>query len=164
VRSVSKFLGPDMCLAVTASDPETADRLAMRLSPGTTWVSHLLQRLVTALLTDSAVVARIEAASTHYAARNAAFAERLVAHGISAAAGDGLNLWVSLPVPARPVCEQLMRRGWLARPGDEFVLAEAAAEEHVRLTVHDLADADAERLASDLAAAIAAVASTRKVG
>jgi len=164
VRSVSKFLGPDMCLAVTASDPETADRLAMRLSPGTTWVSHLLQRLVTALLTDSAVVARIEAASTHYAARNAAFAERLVAHGISAAAGDGLNLWVSLPVPARPVCEQLMRRGWLARPGDEFVLAEATAEEHVRLTVHDLADADAERLASDLAAAIAAVASTRKVG
>ena len=164
VRSVSKFLGPDMCLAVTASDPETADRLAMRLSPGTTWVSHLLQRLVTALLTDSAVVARIEAASTHYAARNAAFAERLVAHGISAAAGDGLNLWVSLPVPARPVCEQLMRRGWLARPGDEFVLAEATAEEHLRLTVHDLADADAERLASDLAAAIAAVASTRKVG
>lgn len=164
VRSVSKFLGPDMCLAVTASDPETADRLAMRLSPGTTWVSHLLQRLVTALLTDSAVVARIEAASTHYAGRNAAFAERLVAHGIPAAVGDGLNLWVSLPVPARPVCEQLMRRGWLARPGDEFVLAEATAEEHVRLTVHDLADADAERLASDLAAAIAAVASTRKVG
>ena len=34
VRSVSKFLGPDMCLAVTASDPETAERLAMRLTPG----------------------------------------------------------------------------------------------------------------------------------
>ena len=48
VRSVSKFLGPDMCLAVTASDPETARRLAMRLTPGTTWVSHLLQRLALA--------------------------------------------------------------------------------------------------------------------
>ena len=54
VRSVSKFLGPDMCLAIVASDPETADRLAMRLSPGTTWVSHLLQRLVLALVTDRA--------------------------------------------------------------------------------------------------------------
>src|SRR5699024_11164467 len=40
VRSVSKFLGPDMCLAVAATDPATAERLAMRLSPGTTWVSH----------------------------------------------------------------------------------------------------------------------------
>ncbi len=49
VRSVSKFLGPDMCLAVTASDPDTAERLAMRLSPGTTWVSHLLQHLTLAL-------------------------------------------------------------------------------------------------------------------
>ena len=43
IRSVSKFLGPDMCLAVAASDPRTADRLAMRLTPGTTWVSHLLR-------------------------------------------------------------------------------------------------------------------------
>jgi DNA-binding transcriptional MocR family regulator len=57
-----------------------------------------------------------------------------------------------------------MRRGWLARPGDEFVLADPDASHYVRLTVHDLSDADAERLASDLAAAIAAVTTTRKVG
>ena len=164
VRSVSKFLGPDMCLAVTASDPETAERLAMRLSPGTTWVSHLLQRLVTALITDPAVTDRIRHAAEHYAQRNRAFAARLATHGISVTAGDGLNLWVPVPVPARAVCEQLMRRGWLARPGDEFVLADGSAASHLRLTVHDLPDADAERLASDLAAAVAAVDATRKVG
>ncbi len=164
VRSVSKFLGPDMCLAVTASDPETADRLAMRLSPGTTWVSHLLQRLVAALLGDPGTVERIARAGAHYASRNAAFATRLAAHGLPARAADGLNLWVALPVAARPVCEQLMRRGWLARPGDEFVLSDAAAAECLRLTVHDLSDADAERLASDLSAAVAAVAPIRKVG
>lgn len=156
VRSVSKFLGPDMCLAVTASDPDTANRLAMRLTPGTTWVSHLLQRLALALVTDPDVVAAIEAAGAHYAARNHAFATRLTALGVPAAAGDGLNLWVALPVPARDVSEQLMRRGWLARPGDAFVLADAPAARRLRLTVHDLGDADAERLAADIAAAVRA--------
>ncbi|WP_426325654.1 aminotransferase class I/II-fold pyridoxal phosphate-dependent enzyme [Microbacterium sp. E-13] len=156
VRSVSKFLGPDMCLAVTASDPETAERLAMRLTPGTTWVSHLLQRLTHALVTDAATMAAIERAGEHYAARNAAFVERLAAEGMTADAGDGLNLWIPLPVPARSVSEQLMRRGWLARPGDEFVLSSEGPSHRLRLTVHDLDDAGTERLAADLAAAVRA--------
>ena len=161
VRSVSKFLGPDMCLAVTASDPDTAERLAMRLSPGTIWVSHLLQRLTHALVTDDATRTGIQTAAAHYAARNAAFAERLVDHGIDAAPGDGLNLWVRVAAPARAVAEQLMRRGWLARPGDEFVLSDDAAAFHLRLTVHDLSDADAARLASDLSPAVQAAASKK---
>ena len=156
VRSVSKFLGPDMCLAVTASDPDTAERLAMRLTPGTTWVSHLLQRLVLALVTDPDVTTGIEAAGAHYAERNQAFAARLTELGVPATAGDGLNLWVALPVPARDVSEQLMRRGWLARPGDAFALADAPAARRLRLTVHDLAGPDAERLAADIAAAVRA--------
>ncbi|GLI28772.1 transcriptional regulator PtsJ [Agromyces rhizosphaerae] len=156
VRSVSKFLGPDMCLAVTASDPDTADRLAMRLSPGTTWVSHLLQRLTLSLVTDPAVAAGIADAGAHYAARNAAFAARLTELGVPVAAGDGLNLWIPLPVAARDVSEQLMRRGWLARAGDEFVLGEPPAVPRLRLTVHDLSDDDAERLAADVAAAVRA--------
>lgn len=164
VRSVSKFLGPDMCLAVAASDPRTAERLAMRLTPGTTWVSHLLQRLTHALVTDDDVRAEIAAAAEHYAERNAAFARRLSAHGLEAVSGDGLNLWVRLPVPARAATERLMRRGWLARPGDEFVLADDDAAWHLRLTVHDLDDADAEQLAADLAAAAAADEALRKVG
>lgn len=157
VRSVSKFLGPDMCLAVTASDPETADRLAMRLTPGTTWVSHLLQRLTLALVSDPGVTAAIEAAGAHYAERNDAFARRLTAHGVPAHAGDGLNLWVALPVAARAVSEQLMRRGWLARTGDEFALGDESPARRLRLTVHDLDDAAAEQLATDVAAAVNAV-------
>lgn len=156
VRSVSKFLGPDLCLAVTASDPDTAERLAMRLTPGTTWVSHLLQRLVLALVTDPEVTAGIEAAGVHYAERNRAFAARLTELGVPASAGDGVNLWVALPVPARDVSEQLMRRGWLARAGDAFVLADEPAARRLRLTVHDLTDADADRLAGDIAAAVRA--------
>ncbi len=158
IRSVSKFLGPDMCLAVTATDAETASRLAMRLSPGSTWVSHLLQRLVTTLVTDPEVIAEVERSGEHYRRRNTAFAERLTAAGIPTAAGDGLSLWVRLPARARLVAEQLMRRGWLARPGDEFVLDDADAAFHLRLTVHDLSDGDAARLASDIAAATQAIA------
>jgi DNA-binding transcriptional MocR family regulator len=156
VRSVSKFLGPDMCLAVTASDPRTAERLAMRLTPGTTWVSHLLQRLVHALVTDAETLDDIRAAGAHYSERNAAFARRLSALGLATAPGDGLNLWVRLPAPARAVTERLTRRGWLVRPGDEFVLADDAAAWHLRLTVHDLTDDDAAQLAADIVAAIEA--------
>lgn len=155
VRSVSKFLGPDMCLAVAATDPETAERLAMRLSPGTTWVSHLLQRLTLAQLTDETVAARIAAASEHYAAKNDDFATRLRAHGIEAAASDGLSLWVALPIAARTVAERLMRRGWLARTGDDFALDDRAEpSRHLRLTVHDLSDDDAATLVTDLVAAV----------
>lgn len=154
VRSVSKFLGPDMCLAIAATDPDTAERLAMRLSPGTTWVSHLLQRLALAQLTDEDAMRTVAAAGVHYAERNAAFAERLRAHGFDAPSPDGLSLWVRLPRPARAVAEQLMRRGWLARTGDEFSLDDRAVpSHHLRLTVHDLTDDEADTLVADLVAA-----------
>lgn len=158
VRSVSKFIGPDICLALVASDAETAARLAMRLSPGTTWVSHLLQRAAHALLADAATRAAIERAGAHYAARNEAFAGRLARHGVASAPGDGLNLWVGLPVLAREVGARLEGRGWLVRTGDEFRLDAAARPScHLRLTVHDLDDADAESLAADIADAVATV-------
>lgn len=155
LRSVSKFLGPDMCLAIAATDPETADRLGMRLSPGTTWVSHLLQRLALGLLTDADVRASIEAAGAHYSDRNRAFAKRLRDNGIETAHIDGMNLWVGLPRSARSVSERLMRRGWLVRTGDEFLLdGRAADSQHLRLTVHDLDDDEAARLVTDLTAAV----------
>jgi DNA-binding transcriptional MocR family regulator len=154
LRSVSKFLGPDMCLALAATDPTTAERLAMRLNPGTTWVSHLLQRLAHAQLADAGVRARIAEAAAHYAARNGAFVSALAERGIETASSDGLSLWVRLAVPARTAAERLMRRGWLVRTGDEFRIDEASpASDHLRLTVHDLSAADTARLLDDLEAA-----------
>ncbi|ERK69825.1 hypothetical protein N136_03855, partial [Leifsonia aquatica ATCC 14665] len=93
----------------------------------------------------------------HYAERNAAFAARLADRGLTTEAADGLNLWVELPVEARLVADRLMRRGWLARTGDEFLLAELPApSRHLRLTVHDLTEEEASRLLDDLADAAAA--------
>lgn len=154
VRSVSKFVGPDMCLAVTATDPDTAGRLALRLSPGTTWVSHLLQRITHAVMAAPESLELIHRAGAHYAERNAAFAARLTALGLPVEAGDGMSLWVPVPVPAREVADRLMRRGWLVRTGDEFrLVATGAPSHHLRLTVHDLSEADARSLAADVAGA-----------
>ncbi|MGN7247300.1 aminotransferase class I/II-fold pyridoxal phosphate-dependent enzyme [Janibacter anophelis] len=151
VRSVSKFAGPDMCLAVTACDADTAARLELRLSPGTTWVSHLLQRITHSVMTDEDALARIDRAGTHYAERNAAFAAQLTERGLPTQAGDGMSLWVELPVAAREVAERLTRRGWLVRTGDDFRLMETdEPSRHMRLTVHDLADGQAESLATDI--------------
>ena len=158
VRSVSKFLGPDLCLAVLATDPETAGRLALRLSSGTTWVSHLLQRLAHGVLADEAARARIEQAAAHYAARNAEVAALLAARGLDAPAADGMSLWVPLPCTAPPVAAALARRGWLVRTGDEFRLApEVEPSRHLRVTAHGLGQAEAERFADDLLEAIAEV-------
>ena len=157
VRSVSKFLGPDLCLAVAATDPETASRLALRLSPGTTWVSHLLQRLARGVLADDASRALVERAGEHYAARNAEVAGLLTAHGLPAEAADGMSLWVPVPRPAREVAAELARRGWRVRTGDEFRLdpgsAGADPSGHLCLTVHDLTGAEAQRFATDLVGA-----------
>lgn len=152
VRSVSKPLGPDTCLALVASDRRTAERLALRLSPGTTWVSHLLQRLAHGLLSDPEVRDELRSAAEHYAERNAAFAAALTAAGLPAEAGDGLSLWVDVRAPAGEVVTRLMRRGWLARPGTDFSLT-GAASTRLRLTVHGLDDDEQRALAADVAAA-----------
>ncbi|SJN08030.1 Predicted transcriptional regulator of pyridoxine metabolism [Leucobacter sp. 7(1)] len=152
VRSMSKALGPDMRIALLASDPETAERLATRISGGITWVSHLIQRITHALLADPATQQRIQDASAFYAERNTVFQECLGAVGLSSTSRDGLNVWVDTQRNAGDVLTQLMRRGWIARDGASFGLQ---GEHHraLRLTVHDLAPEDMRRLADDLAAA-----------
>lgn len=155
IRSVSKFLGPDMSLAMVATDAHTRDRLAMRLSPGTTWVSHILQRLTVAQLTSASARAIIEQAGEHYVQRNHAFAAHLREHGIAVPALGALSLWIETAVDAENVVRELMKRGWLVRTEAEFSLdGSVAAGSHVRMTVHNLSDSEHARLAADLAAAI----------
>lgn len=153
VRSVSKFLGPDMGLALVASDPYTAERLGMRLRPGTAWVSHLLQRLSLSLLTDDGVRAEVAAASAHYAERNESFCRALQKSGVLARQGDGLSVWVPVSRPAADVAARLRERGWIARSGDEFrVGPDAVASHHLRVTAHELDDDAQARLAEAIAA------------
>jgi DNA-binding transcriptional MocR family regulator len=158
IRSFSKILGPDLRVGVVASDPDTAQRFTAQIGAGSTWVSHLLQRTVHALVTDDQVEATVEKAAQRYAARNDAFVAGLAERGIDAFSTDGVNVWVDTgPVAnAHGVHTQLMLRGWVARTGDSFALSESTGATNLRLTVHQLDDAGAEQLAQALADAIAA--------
>ena len=150
VRSVSKVLGPDLRLAIVASDPATAEQLALRLNGGNTWVSHLLQRASHALLTAPGADARAAAAAAHYSERAAAFTAQLARVGLRGAGRDGLNVWADAGVDAATVLPRLRARGWHARAGSEFALA-GGHERWVRLTVHTLSDPEQRQLAEDLA-------------
>ena len=144
-----------MGLAIVATDPHTQSRLAMRLSPGTTWVSHILQRLTLSQLTMPAAQRVVADAAQHYATRNAAFADLLIARGIAAPALSAISLWVDTGTSADAVVRELMKRGWLARTEDEFALNRSPGSgTHVRLTVHDLSDDDQRQLADDLVASV----------
>ncbi|KAK1177235.1 aminotransferase class I/II-fold pyridoxal phosphate-dependent enzyme [Streptomyces sp. NBS 14/10] len=156
VRSVSKFLGPDLRLALVAADEETARRLETRLSAGTMWVSLLLQHTARELLLDPKARARHERARTAYAERSARLMKELNARGISTPAAyrpDGLNVWIDLDTPARPVVDALARRGWLVRPGDLFATGEADRQA-LRVTTATLTEQRAREFAADLAAVL----------
>lgn len=149
VRSVSKAFGPDLRLACVASDADTAGRLAMRLAPGTTWVSHLLQGAVRTLLASPAAMQQVEQAAECYAARRATLIDALRSEGIDAAEPcDGLNVWVPLTCDPAPLLPALARQGWLLRGGTGFAIA--APAHALRITVSTLDAATARRFAADL--------------
>jgi len=157
VRSVSKPFGPDLRLAFVASDTQTAQRLQLRLAPGTGWVSHLLQDVVGACLASPAVTRRIAGARADYARRRDALRAALAAQSVPVLApADGLNLWLPLPADSRPVTTALARRGWRVRGGEAFGVQ--APAHGLRITVSTLDPAQARRLARDLGQVLAAEA------
>ncbi|RIU03236.1 aminotransferase class I/II-fold pyridoxal phosphate-dependent enzyme [Mycobacteroides abscessus] len=98
VRSVAKFLGPDLRLAVVASNTQTAQLLTARLRGGKTWVSHLQQEAAAYLLTDRPTLKTLSRAQKLYAERIAVLSNALAAQGVSTfGVPDGLNLWIDLP-------------------------------------------------------------------
>ncbi|TQS22517.1 aminotransferase class I/II-fold pyridoxal phosphate-dependent enzyme [Microbispora sp. KK1-11] len=156
VRSVSKFLGPDLRLALVATDEGTARRLEVRLSPGTMWVSRLLQHAARELLLDPEVQELHTRARTAYAQRSASLVKEINARGIGTPAGyrpDGLNVWIDLGSDAREVVDALARRGWAVRPGDLFA-AGRAERPALRVTTATLTEPQAREFAADLAAVL----------
>lgn len=156
VRSLSKFLGPDLRLALVAADAETTVRLEARLSAGTTWVSRLLQHIARELLLDPAVQELHERAREAYAHRSGLLVERLHAHGIEVPhRPDGLNVWVELDVDGRSAVEALARRGWAVRSGHLFVRDPSTHPGALRITSSTVTASQAEAFATELAAVVA---------
>jgi DNA-binding transcriptional MocR family regulator len=147
VRSMSKFLGPDLRLAVVAGDAQTMARVQRRQMLGTRWVSHLLQQLALALWSDPGSGRLLARASETYGARRAAFLSALATHGITAAAPSGFNVWLPVREEA-PVVQALAQRGWMVAAGERFRMR---AGPGIRITTSALREEDAARLARDVA-------------
>lgn len=150
VRSTSKFLGPDLRVAIVAGDEMTIGRLAARQAVGARWVSHILQRLALALWSDPGNGRRFARAAELYATRRAALRAALAAHGIQAQGESGFNVWIPVPDETSLV-RGLADRGWAVAAGERFRVRSRPA---IRVTTATLDPADAPRLAADLAAAL----------
>ncbi len=150
VRSTSKFLGPDLRVAVVAGDETTIGRVVARQALGARWVSHILQRLAVALWSDPANGRRFARAAEAYAARRTALRSALAALGIQAQGESGFNVWVPVPDEGSLV-RALADRGWAVAAGERFRLQSPPA---IRVTTSTLDPADAPRLAADLAAVL----------
>lgn len=103
VSSVSKWLGPDLRLAVMAGDGDTIARVAGRRAVGTGWVSTVLQRLVVELWSDNQVMAGVASAASEYRRRRRTLIDRLASKCIAATGDSGLNVWVPLDHEASAV-------------------------------------------------------------
>lgn len=146
VRSMGKALGPDLRVAVAASDPDSADLVQGRQFIGPGWVSHFLQRLVAALLSDPETQRSVSTAAEIYAERRDALIAELTAHGIVAHGRSGFN--VAIPVPDEAaVVSNLVLRGWGVRPGEAYRLGTGP---FIRVCSSTLTPAEAAEFATDL--------------
>lgn len=150
VRSVSKAYGPDLRLAVMASDPLTLARVEGRQLVGVRWVSFLLQRSVVALWRDRALRVRLREVARSYARRRRALIEALAAQEIAAHGRSGLNVWVPVPEEGRAL-RALLDAGFAAAPGERYRLHTQPA---VRFTISSLEAGEADAIARALAATL----------
>ena len=149
VRSFSKTLGPDVRLAMVASDAATSRQLRLRLAAGTSWVSHLLQDMVEVTLGRPEVARQMAQARKDYLQRRQALESALLEQGVPCAAGgDGLNLWVPLNGDDQAVALALAHRGWLVRHGEAFGVQEPARG--LRITLSAIEPGQCRKLARDI--------------
>jgi DNA-binding transcriptional MocR family regulator len=156
-RSVAKSLGPDIRLAVLAGDAQTISRVRGRQAVGPHWVSHLLQRLVAMLWSDTDVVATLEQAAEVYGERRDRFVKALAERGIEARASAGITVWIPVPEEA-PVVQSLLERGWAVSPGAPYRLQ---SERAIRVTISTLKEREGYELAEAIEDALRPARRTR---
>ena len=150
VRSTTKFLGPDLRVALVAGDELTLARMRGRQAVSTRWVSHVLQYLALALWSDPSSGRQLARASDTYAQRREALIAALAAHRVEVKAPSGLNVWIPVRHESL-VVEQLAERGWAVAARERFRLQSGPG---IRVTTSALAPEAAVRFAADLVSAM----------
>lgn len=150
VRSVSKWLGPDMRLAMLIGDETTVARVEGRQALGIGWVSYVLQGMVADLLEDPGTRRSLARARTVYERRRGALLQELRTRGLAATGTSGLTTWV--PVGDEDgVTARLAGAGWAVSPGQRFRLS---APPGIRVASALLEPAEARAFAGDFAATV----------
>lgn len=147
VRSLSKYLSPDLRLAPMAGDPDTITSVEDRQLVGPGWVTTIAQHVVRHLLDDPAVDQAVLEAKRTYAARRTALLEALTTRGIPASGKSGTNVWVPVNEETA-IITSLARAGWAVAPGEPCRIA---APPGIRITTAVLGIDMAPRLADDIA-------------
>jgi DNA-binding transcriptional MocR family regulator len=150
VKSTSKWLGPDLRVAVITGDQSTIARVQRKQAVSVRWVSHLLQHLTLALWSDPTSGRLFARAAEAYAERRHALLDALAAQDIVAHGRSGFNVWIPVREETAAV-QMLAEHGWAVAAGERFRLRSAPA---IRVTTSALLPADARRFAADLAAAL----------
>jgi DNA-binding transcriptional MocR family regulator len=150
VRSTSKFLGPDLRVALVAGDDLTIARLRGRQALGVRWVSHLLQQLVLTLWSDPASARWLARAADVYTRRRTALIGALAREGLIVDTPSGFNVWIPVRDETATV-QALAQRGWAVAAGARFRLRAAPG---IRVTTSALEAEESPRLAADLVACL----------
>jgi DNA-binding transcriptional MocR family regulator len=150
IRSVSKYIGPDLRLAVVNSSRELS-RACLSLSAYTSrWVSSVLQKCVLSVLSAPGHEQMIAKAAAAYERRREGVIAALAAEGIQAHGRDGMNVWIPV-ADEQAVARRLRDSGWTVRTGAIFRLASPPA---IRVTASAIDKTLSEEFARTLAAIV----------
>lgn len=143
VRSVSKYIGPDLRVALVNSTINLGKGASSITAFTHRWVSTILQKAVLATVTSSGYEATIKKAAVAYKERRQFLIKALADRGITAHGADGLNVWIPVSDEAAAV-RRLMEAGWIVRAGSTFRLR---TPEAVRVTTSTFTEGEARELA-----------------
>lgn len=157
VHSFSKSHGPDLRLAAVGGPSDVVTAVADRRLLGPGWSSRLLQAVLLDLLASDTTARRVAWARQEYARRRETLATALAARGVTANAGDGINMWLEV-ADQQVAMVTLAAYGIAVAPGAPFEVAPLGTD-HIRLTA-GLVRRDFAALAGILAEAAGAARRT----
>ena len=158
IRSVAKWLGPDLRVAILVGDDDTVTRVLGRQRLGTGWVSHLLQDLTAATWEAARSEGTLREAAARYAERRGHLLAALRAAEVLAWGASGLNVWVPVHEEV-PVVQGLANRGWAVQAGEAYRIGSPPA---IRITTAALPTERVPDLVSDFLTVLGRRLGTRR--